>query len=198
LVQFNVLEIHVWGSRSETIDRPDRIVFDLDPDPSVSWESVVETAFFVRDALAEFGLVSFVKTTGGKGLHVTAPVERRHDWDQVGQFAKAFADLLASVAPSRYTSNPTKSARRGKIYIDYLRNGRGSTAVAPYSTRAKDAATVSCPLAWDELSSVSSPAAFTVRNMPRRVALVEDDPWREMGSVRQTITAATRKRLGLR
>jgi bifunctional non-homologous end joining protein LigD len=198
LVQFGALEIHVRGSRGDDLERPDRMVFDLDPDPAVPWKKVVDAAFLLRDTLAELGLVSFVKTTGGKGLHVVAPLARRQNWEEVKRFSKAVAELLTSVAPDRFVANMSKQARRGKIFVDYLRNDHGATAVVAYSTRAHHDAPVSMPVAWDELRSLSGPREFTVENVPQRLARQRRDPWRDLSRVRQSITAASKRKLGLR
>jgi bifunctional non-homologous end joining protein LigD len=195
LVQFGTLEIHVWGARASDVDRPDRMVFDLDPDPAVGWPEVVDTARVVRDLLAELKLESFVKTTGGKGLHVVVPLARRHSWSEVKSFAKGVADLLVATAPTRYVATSSKAARRGKLFVDYLRNDRGSLAVAAYSTRARAGAPVSTPVSWEELGSLTSGADFTLANLPRRLARLRRDPWEGISQLSQTIRAASRKRL---
>ncbi len=135
LAQVGALEIHAWGARADKLELPDRLIFDLDPDTRVPWKQVVESARQVRQFLQDLGLVSFVKTTGGKGLHLIVPIDRRHDWDEAKAFCKDVADLIVAADPGHYTANMAKAARPGKIYIDYLRNGRGATAIAPYSTR---------------------------------------------------------------
>ena len=193
LVQFGALEIHIWGARGDDVERPDRLVFDLDPDPAVGWGQVVEAAFLLRGTLSEIGLTSFVKTTGGKGLHVVVPVDRRLGWADVKPFCKAVAGLLETTAPERFLTNMSKAARRGKIFIDYLRNERGATAVAPYSCRARAGAPVAMPLSWEELSNVKGPQEFTVENVPQRLAGLKRDPWRDLVRTRQTVTAQARK-----
>jgi bifunctional non-homologous end joining protein LigD len=197
LVQMSVLEIHPWGCRYDDIDRPDRITFDLDPDVAVAWSSVIEAARELRQRLSNLGLVSFVKTSGGKGLHIVVPIQRRHSWKEVEQFAKTIAVRMVADAPARYVAKASKAARQGKTYIDYLRNKRGATAVAAYSTRARTGAPVSAPLAWEELSPKILPDHFHVGNVSGRLAALKDDPWREMASVRQSLTASVRSRLGL-
>lgn len=197
LVQMSILEIHVWGSRIDEPDRPDRIVFDLDPDPSVAWPQVVEAAHEVRSRLAQLPLVSFVKTTGGKGLHVVVPIQRRNTWDEVKQFAKRFAERMASDSRQKYTATMFKAARTGKIYIDYLRNVRGATAVAPYSIRAQPGATVSTPLDWKELTAALHADEFHVGNLRDRLASLQHDPWEGIATVRQSLTAAIRRKLGV-
>lgn len=177
LVQGGVLEIHPWGSHLDDLDRPDFINMDLDPGPNVAWEEVIEAALEVRERLRAAGLESFVKTSGGKGLHVVAPLKPRADWNEVKAFAKGIADAMAADSPQRYVATVTKSKRIGKTLIDYLRNARGSTAVAPYSTRARPGAAVSMPLDWSELSAAIGPDYFTVENALPRLAALAADPW---------------------
>jgi bifunctional non-homologous end joining protein LigD len=198
LVQFGTLELHAWGSKSDNVERPDRMVFDLDPDVGLPWKRVVEAAFQLRDLLAELGLRSFVKTTGGKGLHLVLPLVRKHTWQEIKQFSKAVADTLATIEPRRYVANMSKAARQGKIFIDYLRNERGATAVAAYSSRAKDGAPVSAPLTWDELSAISQSDVFSVQSMPKRLRRLRQDPWKDISHIRQSITAAAKRKLGVR
>jgi bifunctional non-homologous end joining protein LigD len=193
LAQLGALEIHTWAGRVDKLERPDRLVVDLDPDPSVPWAKVVEAARALRTLLRELGLESWVTTTGGKGLHVVAPVTRRADWDQHKAFAKAVADALVAVDPRRFLAIATKAARKGKIFVDYLRNGRGATFIAPYSMRARSGATVATPITWDELASVD-PSAFTIETIPRRIHQ-RPDPWAELATTRQTVTAAALRRL---
>ncbi len=195
LVQMGVLELHTWGARRDQVDRPDRMIFDLDPDPSVSWASVVEAAQLMRVLLEELGLVCFVKTTGGKGLHVVAPLQRVHGWNEVKAFAKAVATHMVRTIPGRFTANMSKRARTGKIYLDYLRNARGATAIAAYSTRAKPGAPVSVPLAWDELSPDLRSDHFTVSNVPERLRALSADPWKEYARVTQRLTERMSRRL---
>jgi bifunctional non-homologous end joining protein LigD len=177
LVQAGVLEIHPWGSTLAKIEQPDLIIMDLDPGETVAWEAVIAAAIEVRDRLAKLGLPSFVKTSGGKGLHVVAPLQPSAEWDEVKAFTKGIADAMAADSPDRYVATITKSKRRGKILVDYLRNGRGATAVAPYSTRSRPGAAVSMPLGWDELGNGIGPAYFTVANTPTRLAHLATDPW---------------------
>ncbi len=149
------LELHVWGSRADKLDRPDTLVFDIDPDPTVPWAAVTDAAREARDLLDRVGLVSFVKTTGGKGLHVVVPIDRKTDWTIAKDFTRAVAAKLVAASPARYTDNPLKVRRQGKIFVDYLRNDRGSTAVAPYSSRASARATVATPVRVGARSSAS-------------------------------------------
>ncbi|MGX9115304.1 DNA ligase D [Mesorhizobium sp. BHbsci] len=179
LVQSAALEIHPWGSMVSDWERPDTIIMDLDPGEDVSWEAVIEAAVETRDRLKNTGLVPFIKTSGGKGLHVVVPLKPKAEWPAVKAFTKAIADSMAADSPNRYVSTITKSKRRGKILVDYLRNQRGATAVAPYSTRARPGAAVSMPLAWDELGPGIGPAYFTVENTPTRLASLSSDPWQD-------------------
>ncbi|WP_342641809.1 DNA ligase D [Rhodoligotrophos ferricapiens] len=177
LVQGGVLEIHPWGSTIADLERPDMIILDLDPGENVGWSEVIEAAQEVRQRLIDAGLVPFLKTTGGKGLHVTAPLTPNTDWETTKAFTKELAEAMVSDSPGRYVATITKSKRRGKILVDYLRNGRGSTAVAPYSTRARPGAPVSMPLDWSELTPAIGPAHFTVTNTPARLSALTTDPW---------------------
>jgi bifunctional non-homologous end joining protein LigD len=197
LAQLGVLELHTWGCHADRIERPDQLVFDLDPDPSLGWTEVVATALALRDRLSGLGLDSFVKTTGGKGLHVVAPVSRRTSWDDFKAFSKAVAVQLETAEPRRYTTNPLKVKRRGKIFLDYLRNGRGATAIAAYSPRARDGAPVATPITWAELERGVDPAQLTVLTLPRRLGKLRDDPWRGYHDLDQSITAAAKRKVGM-
>lgn len=196
LVQLGVLELHTWGATRDRLDRPDRLTFDLDPDPSVPWTEVVEAARLTKTLLEELGLACFLKTTGGKGLHVVVPIQRSHDWEETKAFAKAVADHMVAAIPQRFTSNMAKRARKGKIFIDYLRNARGATAIAAYSPRAKPGAPVSVPIAWDELSSDVLSDHFTIMNVPDRLKQLRRDPWESYADSAHRLTAAMKKRLG--
>lgn len=197
LVQFGALELHPWGSREERLEQPDRLVFDLDPDPSVPWERVIDGIREVRDRLAELGLRSFLKSTGGKGLHAVVPIQPRYGWDDVKAFCKAFAEAMAADSPQSYTTNIAKKRRVGRILVDYLRNQRGATAIAPYSSRARPGAPVAAPLDWDELGPDLRPDHFTVETLPRRLRGERSDPWADFFKVRQGLTAKSIRRLGL-
>ena len=177
LVQSAVLEIHPWGSTVADWERPDTIIMDLDPGDGVAWERVIAAAQEIRDRMKDFGLAAFVKTSGGKGLHVVSPIKPKADWPAVKAFTKAMADAMAADSPDSFVSTVSKAKRHGKILVDYLRNQRGQTAVAAYSTRARPGAAVSAPLTWDELDPGIGPAYFTVANMPTRLASLGSDPW---------------------
>jgi bifunctional non-homologous end joining protein LigD len=187
LVQGGVVEIHPWGSRADDLDRPDRLVFDLDPGEDVSWSEVVAAAREMRTELQACGLESFVKTSGGKGLHVVVPVVPRAGWDEAKTFTQALAEQMSRAHPDRYVANMSKRARRGRIFIDWVRNGRGATAVAAYSTRARPQAPVSTPLAWDELSGGLRGDHFMVANLRERLDFLRRDPWEGFFKLRQRI-----------
>lgn len=178
LVQSAVLEIHPWGSTVADWDRPDTITMDLDPGEGVAWDAVIAGAQEVRQRLTDAGLAAFVKTSGGKGLHVVAPLVPKADWPAVKTFAKGLADAMAADAPGAYVSTIAKAKRKGRILIDYLRNQRGMTAVAAYSTRARPGAAVSMPVAWEELDQIA-PDYFTVINTPARLEALTRDPWED-------------------
>ena len=150
----------------------------------------------MRDFLADLGFTSFLKSTGGKGLHVVAPLTPKQGWDAVKPFAKAIADALVSARPDRYTANPLKRTREGKIFVDYLRNQRGGSAIVNYSTRAKAGAPVACPLRWDELKRLKAAAPYTARTLPARLKAMKRDPWEGFFSTRQSITTKARKGVG--
>jgi bifunctional non-homologous end joining protein LigD len=179
------------------IDKPDRIVFDLDPDEDLPLAMLKAATIEVRDFLADLGFKSFLKSTGGKGLHLVAPLTPKLGWDEVKPFTKAIADALVAARPDRYTANPLKRMREGKIFVDYLRNQRGGSAIVNYSTRAKEGAPVACPLRWDELKGLKAAAPYTVKTLPARLKALKTDPWKGFSSTRQSITAKARKALGL-
>jgi bifunctional non-homologous end joining protein LigD len=191
LVQASVLEIHPWGATIDDIDRPDRITMDLDPGEGVDWPGVIAGAREVRERLRSLGLESFVKTTGGKGLHVVAPLVPKAGWDEVKTFTRALAESMEADSPRRYIAKATKRARNGLIYVDYLRNGRGATAIAAYSTRARPGAPVSVPLAWSDLSPAIKPNHFTVANLPARLDRLRKDPWANLSEIKQTLPTSS-------
>ncbi|GIL40388.1 DNA ligase D [Roseiterribacter gracilis] len=188
LAQMGALEIHPWGARGDAPDKPDRLIFDFDPDPDLPYQRVIDGAVALRARLDDLGLESFVKTTGGKGLHVVVPIQRKHPWPVIKEFARAVATAVAKDDPG-FVVTMTKAKRTGKIFLDFFRNDRGATAVAPYSTRARPGAPIATPLFWDELSPRLPPNHFTVENLPRRLAQLKEDPWAKMLTSRQGITA---------
>lgn len=187
LVQMGTLEIHPWGSKIESIEYPDIITIDLDPAPDIKWKQVVITANRIKTHLLDFKLRSFVKTTGGKGLHVVIPIKPEYDWEQVKIFSRIFVKLIVSNYPNEYVSEMSKAKRKGKIFIDYLRNQRGATAVAAYSTRARPHAPVSVPLDWDELTTRIKDTSFTIFTLPQRLANLQKDPWKDFFKIKQSL-----------
>ncbi len=194
LVQAAALEIHPWGSTIEDWERPDTIVMDLDPGDDVSWDQTIAAAKEVRARLNDAGLAGFVKTSGGKGLHIVSPVKPKAAWPQVKAFTKGIADAMAADSPDRFVATIAKVKRKGKILVDYLRNQRGATAVAAYSTRARPGAAVSMPVAWEELGSGVGPASFTVMNAPARIASLPKDPWAGFREAAAPIEAPARRK----
>ncbi|WP_158750043.1 DNA ligase D [Acidobacterium sp. S8] len=187
LAQMGVMEIHPWGSKNDSLEKPDQIIFDLDPDAEIDWKTLTASALEVRDVLKELGLKSFVKSTGGKGLHVVAPIQPKHEWPDVKDFTHNVALMLEAAHPDRYLTKMTKSARKGRIFLDYLRNDRGSTAVAPYSPRARKGVRVAIPMTWEELRK-SNPADFAVVNFDTWKKRLKHDPWKEILTTRQSVT----------
>jgi len=177
LVQAGSLEIHPWGALSQDLERPDQITMDLDPGENITWQDIIAGATEVQARLADDGLASFVKTSGGKGLHVVVPLKPRADWAAVKAYTKTMAQAMAADSPDRFVATVTKAKRKGRILIDYLRNQRGATAVAAYSTRARPGAAVSAPLTWEELALTRSSDQFTLRNMAQRQSGLTADPW---------------------
>jgi bifunctional non-homologous end joining protein LigD len=190
LAQEGVIEIHPWGALADDPDSPDRLIFDFDPAPELLFAAVIEAAKSLREMLARLELASFVKTTGGKGLHVVLPLRRDVAWEELKSFAHAVALIVAENAPEHFTANPLKRERKGRIFVDYLRNGRGATAVAPYSVRARPGAPVAMPIRWDELNRHFKPDRYDLLTVPRLLQARRSDPWAEIGKVRQSIAAA--------
>jgi bifunctional non-homologous end joining protein LigD len=186
LAQMGVLEIHPWGSRNESLDTPDRIVFDLDPDAAIGWKTLTETALELKARLKKVGLESFVKSTGGKGLHVVAPIRPDHEWPAVKDFAHRMALELEREKPELYVTKMTKAVRKNRIYLDYLRNDREATSVAPYSPRARTGMPVAVPLAWKELDSAKAPA-FHVSDFAKWRTRLRRDPWQKMLESKQKL-----------
>jgi bifunctional non-homologous end joining protein LigD len=187
--QMNVVELHTWNAKSTSIEKPDRMTFDLDPGEGVAWAAMQEAARLVRTLLDELGLVSFLKTSGGKGLHVVVPLAARHDWDTVKDFSQAVVQHLAAVVPSRFVAKSGAKNRVGRIYVDYLRNGRGATTAAAYSARARPGLGVSMPCAWDELPDLAAGDQWTIANAHERLER-GDDPWAAYAATRQALTKA--------
>jgi DNA ligase D len=187
LAQFGVVEFHPWGCRVDKPERPDRLVLDIDPDEGLDWRAVTDAAHEIREVLHAAGLVGFVKTTGGKGLHVVVPIERRVPWTTFKGFAHGFVRALAEAAPGRYTINPKRGSRRGRIYLDYLRNTRAATAIGAYSLRARSGVPVALPISWDILDTID-PEELTVTTVPDLLTPNTEDPWAELGRSSRPIT----------
>lgn len=187
LVQMGVLEIHPWGSRINHIEQPDLVVIDLDPAPDVPWKKVVAAAKDVKEHLMNFQLQSFVKSTGGKGLHVVVPIKPEYDWDEVKEFTHVFVQFLEKLKPNDYVSQMSKTKRTGKIFIDYLRNQRTATAIGTYSTRARIHAPISTPLFWDELSPRKEDNTYTIKTLPKRIKELKNDPWHDFWTIKQSL-----------
>jgi bifunctional non-homologous end joining protein LigD len=185
LAQWNILEFHTWNATAARLETPDRIVFDLDPGPDLEWRDLVEAARLVRRTLQELRLESWLKTTGGRGLHLVVPI-RPTPWTACLDFARELAELIAAHDPSRYTTRFAKAGRERQILIDYLRNNRTNTSVCAYSARARPGATVSTPLAWEELTTRINPGRWTVTSLPRRLANV-GDVWQAYWARRQRL-----------
>lgn len=187
LVQMNVLEIHPWNCTIDNFNNPDMIIFDLDPDESVPWKRVVNAAFEIKEILNSIQLKSFVKTTGGKGLHVVVPINPEYDWSIVKSFSQTLVDFMVANSPAQYIGKMTKSSRKNKIYIDYLRNQKGATSIAPYSTRARKSAPIAVPLAWDELTNQFKDTFFTLDTLQARLKKLKHDPWKSFFKIKQSL-----------
>jgi bifunctional non-homologous end joining protein LigD len=188
LVQMDIIEIHTWNTRDRAVELPDRIVIDLDPGPLVAFRQVVEAALRVRAALKALGLASFVKTTGGSGLHVVAPIVPERDWSECLAFARDLSEAFVRQDPKLFTTRNPKAGRERHILLDYLRNNRTNTSVAAYSPRARPGAPVSLPVDWDELTPKLDPLAFTVRTVPERLRAMGRDPWKKLWGLRQRLS----------
>ena len=189
VVQMNTLELHTWNATSDKIERPDRFVLDLDPGEGIAWPQVQEAALLVRTLLTELGLTPFLKTSGGKGLHVVTPIKRLYDWDTVKTFSRALVEHLARLMPDRFTAVSGPRNRVGRIYPDYLRNARGATTVCAWSARARPGLGVSVPVAWEELPGLTSAAHWTIGNIGARLR-VGNAPWEGYAAGAQPIGPA--------
>jgi bifunctional non-homologous end joining protein LigD len=187
LVQLGALEIHSWLARTDRLDCPDQMIIDLDPGPGVPWSRLRDAAREVRERLDRRGLQSFLRTTGGKGLHIVAPLEAVHPWEEVRTFARSLAEAMQSDTPEAFIATADKQARAGKIYVDYLRNARGATAIANYSTRAKRGASVAVPIAWEELARITGSDHYRLAGIRRRVAQLERPAWPDFANFEQRL-----------
>jgi bifunctional non-homologous end joining protein LigD len=193
----SVVEIHTWNAVAPDLEHPDRIIFDLDPDPALPWTAMLEAAELVKVVLDEIGLRSFPKTSGGKGLHVVVPLTRRQEWSETKAFAHAVAKHMARVVPQRFSAVLGLKNRVGKIFIDYLRNSRGASTVAVFSVRARSGMGVSMPVSWDELGAVRRGDEWTMSKAVERQRSLKADPWMGYWQARQGITAAMWRAVGL-
>jgi bifunctional non-homologous end joining protein LigD len=188
LIQMGIVEIHTWNTTAEDVERPNRLVWDLDPGPQLAWRDVVDAARLLRELLDVLGLQAWIKTTGGHGLHVVAPLKRARNWDECLTFARSVADAMVSADPQRYTTQFAKHGRERQVLIDYLRNNRTNTSVSAFSARAREGAPVSTPIDWADLGAV--PPSWTVLTLPARLRRQKRDPWAGYWTSRQTISRA--------
>lgn len=195
-VQMNVLEWHVWGSRRDQVEKPERIIFDIDPDEGLSFDHVKQAARDMRDILGALGLPSFPMATGGKGIHVIAPIGRRAEWPEVKAFCRGFSKTLEKTEPGRFVAEASKAKRKGRMFVDYLRNERGQTAVAPFSTRARAGAPVAVPISWDEMDKLDRANGFSLKDAIARAQNSKLDPWPGYADQKHPITKAMLKAVG--
>jgi bifunctional non-homologous end joining protein LigD len=191
--QMNVLEWHLWGAKRKAVEKPERLIFDIDPDEGLGFDKVKAAAFDIRDVLKALGLESFALVTGGKGVHVIVPIRPRHEWPQAKDFCRGLAQKLAADQPDRFTAQLSKAKRKGKLFVDYLRNERGSTAICPWSTRSRQGAPVAVPVTWEELKSVEAANQFSIADA---AALAEKDAWEGYFDLRQGLTKALLDKIG--
>lgn len=190
LVQLSALELHPWSAPASDIEHPDQLILDLDPDPSIPWKSVIDAALLIREALENKGLSPFAKTSGGKGLHVVAPLRRAAGWEDVRRFAQGFSKQLAAENSRLLTARAAKDERGGRIFLDYLRNGRGTTSIATYCPRARAGAPVAAPVTWAEVESGVKPNEFSILNVPDRLRSLKRDPWHGFEAARRPLPEA--------
>jgi bifunctional non-homologous end joining protein LigD len=198
LTQFGAVEFHLWGCRVDDPEHPDRMVMDLDPDESLPWSRVCDGAEVLRDRMEALGLQVFLRTTGGKGLHLVTALEPVHDWREMKSFSEALAKAAAADSPALFTAVASKERRKGKIYIDYLRNGRGASAIASYSLRARPGFPVATPIQWSELRSLSNGVTFNRQTLFKRLETLAADPWDGLESSACRITPQMRRAVGLK
>uniref|UniRef100_UPI00286E03F1 non-homologous end-joining DNA ligase n=1 Tax=Sphingomonas sp. TaxID=28214 RepID=UPI00286E03F1 len=189
-VQMGTIEFHGWGSRSDRVEHPDRLVFDLDPDVGLDFAAVRDAARRIRDLMADMGLVSFPLLTGGKGIHVVVPLDASADWPRVKSFAERFSRAVAEAEPETFTANIRKAQRKGRIFLDWLRNQRGATAVLPYSARAREGAPVAAPVSWDELDDFAGGNAFSIRDTDQLIARASSKALAGWGIAKQALPDA--------
>jgi bifunctional non-homologous end joining protein LigD len=197
-VQMGTVELHTWNAISADFAHPDRFVLDLDPDPALPWKAMVEATQLTLAVLDELGLKSFLKTSGGKGIHIVVPLKPKADWDSVKDFSHAIVTHIANLLPDRFSAVAGPKNRVGKIFIDYLRNGLGATTACAYAVRAREGLPVSVPIEREEVAQISGGAHWTVHTVHERLERLERDPWAQMNKTRQTLTGTMRKRLGMK
>jgi bifunctional non-homologous end joining protein LigD len=191
--QMNVVEFHTWNSTVRKLDTPDRVIFDLDPGEGLKWGQMQEAALLVHTLLSELGLKAWLKTSGGKGLHIVVPLTPRLDYETVKSFSRAFVRHLAKTIPERFSATPGPSHRVGKVFVDYLRNGMGQTTVAAFSARARPGMGVSMPVSWEQLSALKSGAQWTVQTAREYLSFQTEDPWADYWSTRQSLASAMKR-----
>jgi bifunctional non-homologous end joining protein LigD len=192
LAQMNVMEIHTWNSTVDHLEQPDRLVLDLDPGRNIRWPQVIEGAGLVRSMLSALGLKAWIKTTGGRGLHVVAPIVPEHDWSYCLEFARAVALLMVERDPAGYTTDFRKAGRENKILVDYLRNNRTNTSICAYSVRAREGAPASMPISWNDLKPTLQPERFTVETVGSHLARRRVDPWKAYWRTKQRLQSRVR------
>jgi bifunctional non-homologous end joining protein LigD len=187
LLQMNTLEFHPWGAKVPTVEKADRLTLDLDPGHGVGWKKIVAAAELIHHMLADIGLQSFVKLSGGKGLHVVVPLKPAQPWEIAKQFCRGIAGTLTKLRPKEFIEVATKSRRTGRIFVDYLRNLRGATTIAAYSLRARESASIAMPVSWEEIRRIESASAFNMSNVAAHLAQRQGDPWKSIDEIEQTI-----------
>ncbi|WP_065260367.1 DNA ligase D [Pseudomonas bananamidigenes] len=197
-VQMSTVELHTWNATTVDLEKPDRFVLDLDPDPALPWKSMVEATALTLSVLDELGLKAFLKTSGGKGIHLVVPLTRKHGWDEVKDFSHAIVSHMARLLPERFSAVSGPKNRVGRIFIDYLRNGLGATTICAYAARTREGLPVSVPLFREEVGEIKGADHWNVRNVHERLADVGDEPWADMTKTRQSITVEMRKRVGMK
>ncbi|MGY8820822.1 MAG: non-homologous end-joining DNA ligase [Pseudomonadales bacterium] len=197
-VQMGTVEFHTWNARSDRIDKPDRVVFDLDPDPELPWSSMVEATSMTLELLDQLGLKAFIKTSGGRGMHVVVPIDRRQSWDCANEFARMVTVRLAKESPEQIVAKMGPKNRVGKIFVDYLRNQRGASTVAAFSARARQGLPVSVPITREELDQISGADQWNILNLHERLKRLKLDPWADYRTTRQSLSAQLLKDLAAR
>ncbi len=197
-VQMSTVELHTWNATTENLDKPDRFVLDLDPDPALPWKSMVEATQLTLSVLDELGLKAFLKTSGGKGIHLVVPLTRKHGWDEVKDFSHAIVSHMAKLLPERFSAVSGPKNRVGRIFIDYLRNGLGATTICAYAARTREGLPVSVPIFREEVAELKGGNQWNIHNVQERLAEVGDQPWADLKKTRQTITADMRRRVGMK